>query len=168
MRNKNIEFLAENLNKKYFSQNIKIYIIGDIIDEVYYKELKKYKHLIFLGSKSKEEISRIMNKMHVFSLVSHHESFGLVYLEALTQNLPVLYTKNEGFDKYFVDGTVGYSVNSKDGIDLIKKTNMIIDNYSQIQNNLNELNKEAFSWEQNAEYHNEVYLKIIKGTNYYT
>lgn len=109
-----------------------------------------------------------MNKMHVFSLVSHHESFGLVYLEALTQNLPVLYTKNEGFDKYFVDGTVGYSVNSKDGIDLIKKTNMIIDNYSQIQNNLNELNKEAFSWEQNAEYHNEVYLKIIKGTNYYT
>lgn len=40
MRNKNIEFLAENLNKKYFSQNIKIYIIGDIIDEVYYKELK--------------------------------------------------------------------------------------------------------------------------------
>ncbi|MGI2304462.1 glycosyltransferase family 4 protein [Staphylococcus cohnii] len=168
MRNKNIEFLAENLNKKYFSQNIKIYIIGDIIDEVYYKELKKYKHLTFLGSKSKEEISRIMKKMHVFSLVSHHESFGLVYLEALTQNLPVLYTKNEGFDKYFVDGTVGYSVNSKNGIDLIKKTNMIIENYSQIQNNLNELNKEAFSWEQNAEYHNEVYLKIIKGTNYYT
>ncbi|MDW4520998.1 glycosyltransferase family 4 protein [Staphylococcus saprophyticus] len=163
MKNKNIEFLAKNLNEKYFSKNIKIYIIGDILDENYFNKLKKYKNLIFLGSKSKEEISGIMKEMHIFSLVSHHESFGLVYLEAITQNLPVLYTRNEGFDKYFVDGVVGYSVNSKNGIDLIKKTNVIIENYSQIQNNLNGLNKEAFSWEQNANYHKRIYLRIIKG-----
>lgn len=163
MKNKNIEFLAKNLNEKYFSKNIKIYIIGDILDENYFNKLKKYKNLIFLGSKSKEEISGIMKEMHIFSLVSHHESFGLVYLEAITQNLPVLYTRNEGFDKYFVDGVVGYSVNSKNGIDLIKKTNAIIENYSQIQNNLNGLNKEAFSWEQNANYHKRIYLRIIKG-----
>ncbi|MBN6204695.1 glycosyltransferase family 4 protein [Staphylococcus saprophyticus] len=163
MKNKNIEFLAKNLNEKYFSKNIKIYIIGDILDENYFNKLKKYKNLIFLGSKSKEEISGIMKEMHIFSLVSHHESFGLVYLEAITQNLPVLYTRNEGFDKYFVDGVVGYSVNSKNGIDLIKKTNAILENYSQIQNNLNGLNKEAFSWEQNANYHKGIYLRIIKG-----
>nr|WP_326010609.1 glycosyltransferase family 4 protein [Staphylococcus xylosus] len=168
MKNKNIEFLAKNLNEKYFSHNINIYVIGDILEEGYYDSLKKYENLIFLGSESKEGISEIMKKMHIFSLISHHESFGLVYLEALTQNLPVLYTRNEGFDKYFVDGFVGYSVNSKNGIDLIKKTNAIIGNYSQIQNNLNELNKEAFSWEQNAKHHKEIYLKIIKGTTCYS
>lgn len=165
MKNKNIEILAENLNEKYFSNNIKIYIIGDVIDHDYYEYLKKYKNLVFLGSKSKEEISEIMKKMHIFTLVSHHETFGLVYLEALTQNLPVIYTKDEGFDKYFLEGTVGYPVNSNSGIDLIKKTKMIINNYSQIQNNLKDLNKQAFSWEQNALYHKDIYIKIINRNN---
>ena len=27
---------------------------------------------------------------------SKHETFGLVYAEAMTQGLPVIYTKNEG------------------------------------------------------------------------
>ncbi|MGJ5710482.1 glycosyltransferase family 4 protein [Staphylococcus equorum] len=165
MKNKNIEILAENLNEKYFSSNIKIYIVGDVIDHDYYEYLKKYKNLVFLGSKSKEEISEIMKEMHIFSLVSHHETFGLVYLEALTQNLPVIYTKDEGFDKYFLEGIVGYPVNSNSGIDLIKKTKMIINNYSQIQNNLNDLNKQAFSWEQNALYHKDIYIKIINRNN---
>ncbi|MDK9873191.1 glycosyltransferase family 4 protein, partial [Staphylococcus equorum] len=165
MKNKNIEFLAENLNEKYFSSNIKIYVVGDVIDQDYYEYLKKYKNIVFLGSKSKEEISEIMKEMNIFSLVSHHETFGLVYLEALTQNLPVIYTKDEGFDKYFLEGIVGYPVNPKSGIDLIKKTKMIINNYSQIQNNLNDLNKQAFSWEQNALYHKDIYIKIINRNN---
>ncbi|MBO1226749.1 glycosyltransferase family 4 protein [Staphylococcus nepalensis] len=161
MRNKNIEFLAENLNKNYFSKKIKIYIIGDIIDNNYYLKLKKYNNLEFLGSKSKEEISTIMKDMHIFTLISHHETFGLVYLEALTQNLPVLYTKDEGFDKYFLDGVIGYPVDSKNGADLIKKAKAIENNYFQIQNNLNDLDKQVFSWEYNAQYHSKIYNHII-------
>lgn len=36
----------------------------------------------------------------VFILPSTHETFGLVYFEALSQNLPVVYTKGEGVDGF--------------------------------------------------------------------
>ncbi|WP_373996579.1 hypothetical protein [Staphylococcus saprophyticus] len=34
-----------------------------------------------------------MKEMHIFSLVSHHESFGLVYLEANSKLTCVIYKK---------------------------------------------------------------------------
>lgn len=38
---------------------------------------------------------------------SHKETFGLVYAEAMSQGLPIIYTKNQGFDGQFPDGYVG-------------------------------------------------------------
>ena len=38
------------------------------------------------------------------------ETFGMVYLEAMSQGLPVLYTKGQGFDGQFPEGTAGYAV----------------------------------------------------------
>lgn len=161
MENKNIEFLAENLQSKYFNQNIEIYIVGDIVEHKYYKKIQHYKNLTFLGKKNKEEIIEIMKKMHIFALISHHETFGLVYLEAITQNLPVLYTKNEGFDQFFFEGKVGYSVSPKNGLQLIKKVNSIIKNYDEIQTNLNEIKKEKFGWNFNALCHKNIYLNAF-------
>ncbi len=38
------------------------------------------------------------------------ETFGMVYLEAMSQGVPVLYTKGQGFDGQFPDGEVGFAV----------------------------------------------------------
>lgn len=41
---------------------------------------------------------------------SSAETFGMVYLEAMSQGVPVLYTKGQGFDGQFKEGEVGFSV----------------------------------------------------------
>ena len=107
------------------------------------------------------EIRELMKDMHIFMMLSHNETFGLVYLEAITQNLPVIYTKGEGFDRYFNEGTVGYASNSKDGTELIKQTHKMIKNYACFQQQLNCLDKQQFSWEHNAERHKNIYESIM-------
>ena len=42
------------------------------------------------------------------------ETFGMVYLEAMSQGVPVLYTKGQGFDGQFPEGEVGFSVPAGD------------------------------------------------------
>ncbi|OFU78824.1 hypothetical protein HMPREF3110_05995 [Staphylococcus sp. HMSC10C03] len=157
MKNKNLEFLAENLTAKNLGRNVNIYIVGDVVDLKYYQNLKKYPNMYFLGKKGKQNIVEIMKNMHVFIMVSFTETFGLVYLEALTQNLPVIYTKNEGFDKYFEEGYVGYSVNLTNNNELIKQVRKIIENYNVIQKNISQIDKKRFSWQNNALKHKEIY-----------
>uniref|UniRef100_UPI0031BAB226 glycosyltransferase family 4 protein n=1 Tax=Staphylococcus sp. GDY8P76P TaxID=2804426 RepID=UPI0031BAB226 len=161
MKNKNIEILAENLTKECIGKNISIHVVGDIVDKNYFDNLQKYNNLIFHGKKSKVEIRELMKDMHIFMMLSHNETFGLVYLEAITQNLPVIYTKGEGFDRYFNEGTVGYASNSKDGTELIKQTHKMIKNYACFQQQLNCLDKQQFSWEHNAERHKNIYESIM-------
>ncbi|MDR4895053.1 MULTISPECIES: glycosyltransferase [unclassified Chryseobacterium] len=44
-----------------------------------------------------------------FTMPSKAETFGLVYIEALLQGLPVMYTQNEGIDGFY-DDTIGEKV----------------------------------------------------------
>jgi len=51
--------------------------------------------------REKERIRSIMHQCHLFTMPSLTETFGLVYVEALTQGLPLLYTRGEGVDGFF-------------------------------------------------------------------
>lgn len=73
----------------------------------------------FLGKiYDKHELIRQFRQHSVFAMPSIHETFGLVYLEALSQNLACLYTKSQGIDGLF-DDTVGVAVDPK-SVDCIK------------------------------------------------
>ena len=58
----------------------------------------------------KEKLAGIMRQSALFVMPSINETFGLVYLEALSQNLPVIYSKRQGIDGLF-DESVGVRVN---------------------------------------------------------
>ena len=58
----------------------------------------------------KDKLSEVMHDCALFAMPSIHETFGLVYLEALSQNLPVIYSKGQGIDGLF-DSSVGGGVN---------------------------------------------------------
>ncbi len=161
MKNKNIDFIARNLNDENFNKKINIYVIGEVIENEYYEKLKRFHNVVFLGKKSKNELINIMKSMHIFAMVSFHETFGLVYLEALTQNLPLLYTKNEGFDNYFENGRVGYAVNPNNDEELIDKFKKIYKEYNSLQVKISNINKNAFSWESNARNHQKIYINIL-------
>jgi glycosyltransferase involved in cell wall biosynthesis len=49
----------------------------------------------------KEKLRKIFSENKFFVMPSIFETFGLVYIEALSQGLPVLYTKNQGIDGLF-------------------------------------------------------------------
>lgn len=61
----------------------------------------------------KAQLQSIYLNNSIFAMASKHETFGLVYVEALSQGLSVLYTKNEGIDGLFEEN-VGESVNPYD------------------------------------------------------
>lgn len=58
----------------------------------------------------KEKLASIMQQSALFVMPSINETFGLVYLETLSQNLPVIYSKGQGIDGLF-DESVGIRVN---------------------------------------------------------
>lgn len=60
----------------------------------------------------KEQLTEIMRSCSIFAMPSISETFGLVYIEALSQNLPVIYSKGQGIDGFF-DESVGIGVNPK-------------------------------------------------------
>lgn len=64
--------------------------------------------------KDRNELLRLYRNSDIFIMPSIQETFGLVYIEAMSQGLPVIYSKGQGIDGYFKEGEVGFSVNPTD------------------------------------------------------
>lgn len=59
--------------------------------------------------KEKEKLQQMFKNADIFTMPSMTETFGLVYIEALSQGIPVVYTKNEGIYGTY-DHTIGEAV----------------------------------------------------------
>lgn len=154
-KNKNISTTIKAC-KILIKQGIEIeyYIVGKILDLKEFEEFRKNKFVYYLGVKTKEELIETYRKSDIFVMPSIKETFGLVYAEAMSQGLPVIYSRGQGFDKQFSDGTVGYSVNSYDEKEIAEKIKLIIDNYSVITERCIEMCGK-FNWEEvNSQYIN--------------
>lgn len=117
--------------------------------------LKQYKPLT--------EIIEEMREADIFVMNSHTETFGLCYVEALTQKLPVIYTKNQGFDGFFDNGYVGYAVDSHNVNDIAKGISYVVSNYEQITNNISTLDlKDMFGWNKIAEQYLQIYKEFSR------
>lgn len=65
----------------------------------------------FVGQVSgMEAMKRFYADCDLLLVPSSAETFGMVYLEAMSQGVPVLYTRGQGFDGQFPEGEVGFSV----------------------------------------------------------
>ena len=161
-KNKNVHIsikVARRLKELGFE--VKLVIVGGNGEYEYkIKNLAKNNKDIIDIYERIEERKKLMNmyrKSDIFIMPSHYESFGLVYGEAMSQGLPVIYTKGQGIDRYFEDGKVGYSVNPKDINDIVKRIEMIIHNYNEISKNCYNL-VEKFSWEKIAKIYHNIYM----------
>ena len=95
----------------------------------------------------KEDLIKELSKQDIFIMPSKPETFGLVYVEALSQNLPIIYTKGQGFDGFYPDGKVGYSTIFGDVDDIVEKIKLIIKNYDQLSNTISQIElDELFDW----------------------
>ena len=50
----------------------------------------------------RSELASVMHRHAVFCMPSMSETFGLVYVEALSQGLPIVFTQNDGIDGMFL------------------------------------------------------------------
>ena len=91
---------------------------------------------------------------------SFTETFGLVYAEAMSQALPVIYTKNQGFDAQFNEGTVGFHVDPHNKDEIVEKIIKIIDNYDAISNNCVK-SVDKFDWRGITNRYTKIYEEII-------
>lgn len=59
---------------------------------------------------NRADLAEIYRSHDIFVMPSFRETFGVAYIEALSQGLPVIFTRGQGIDGYFEPGTVGESV----------------------------------------------------------
>lgn len=114
----------------------------------------------FLGFISdNEQLLKVYRESNLLVVPSFKESFGLVYVEAMTQGLPIIYTKGQGFDGNFEEGVVGFSVMPNEYEKIAEAIQKINENYNEISKNAYNyaLN---FSWTTNSKLLNDIYTKI--------
>ena len=108
---------------------------GKIADEAYFRQLKAYDFAEYCGCKTYEELIPLYRESDVFVLPSVHETFGLVYAEALSQGLPIIYSAGQGFDGQFPQGEVGYAVDSNNPQEIAEKIRAILRDCPQFSQN---------------------------------
>lgn len=140
--------------------DFKLTIVGEGYLKDKLQEEAKGLKVRFVGFISdKEQLLKIYRNSNLLVVPSFKESFGLVYVEAMTQGLPVVYTKGQGFDGNYEEGVVGFSV-------MPKEHEKIAEAIQKIKENYNEISKNAynhaldFSWTFNSKMLNDIYTKI--------
>lgn len=118
----------------------------------------------YLGHiEDQSRLVQIYKQSDIFIMASKRETFGLVYLEAMSQGLPVIYSKNTGIDGLFEQGTVGYGVSPESVSELAKAIEMIRSDYRHISNNcINEARN--YNWASIAEKYQSLYSSIISSS----
>lgn len=162
--NKNVERLLKAvfaLKDKY--PDIKLHLVGGDggkQDKIMRMVQENSDCLVYHGKiYDKEKLMSLYRQCSIFAMPSIHETFGLVYIEAMSQNLAVLYTRNQGIDGLF-DAKVGEAVNAwsvesiKDGLDKLLSERA---NYS-----IESVDFETFRWSKIAAYYISLYEDVKK------
>ena len=103
--------------------------VGPVRNRRIYRALTRMPFVTCRPFMAKESLQPLYRAHHIFVMPSRTESFGRVYAEAMTQGLPVIYTRSQGFDRLFADGEVGYGVAAGDAGAIAQAVRRIVDDY---------------------------------------
>lgn len=136
IKQKNIPRLQEALNLlRADGWKVRLTVVGKIVDQDEFDIIQKDVNSVYHAPVSKDKLIDLYREADIFVLPSHGETFGLVYAEAMSQALPVVYTQGEGFDGQFPEGYVGYHTVSESAEDIANKIKMVCENYTAMGNN---------------------------------
>lgn len=166
-KNKNQTYICDQL-EKYQKDNPDIIvsyknfgIIRFERDKKYAALLNKYPFAERCEPKSHMELIEEYRNADIFALLSKTESFGIVYAEAISQGLPILYTKGEGFDTQFDDGVVGHAVDLSKNGDFVQKLESILKDYEGFSKRALE-GASKFDWKKIGRRYSELYAEVIQ------
>lgn len=163
-KNKNVEtciHVAHELCKKGYDSSLTV--VGDGPEGNAIKKLAAESGIVvrFCGwLNSKEELLKEYRAADIFIMLSIKETFGLSYIEAMSQGLPVVYTKGQGIDGYFTDGIIGISCYPKEIQTITEKVLRVVGDYDSISANATKT-AQGFSWERIAMQYHEIYSSAL-------
>lgn len=140
-KNKNVISIIKALDELSQSNfNFEFNIIGEGTErnrlEHEVNKLNLSEQIFFLGQLSREEVFAYMEKSDLFVMVSHKETLGMVYLEAMAKGCIVIGSKGTGIDGIIIDNVNGFLVESHDSNKLkntfIKIIEMSIESRNEI------------------------------------
>jgi len=141
--------------------SVDYHIIGKVEDKELLEKLISNKFVRYSNPKPKEQLIDEFRDSNIFVMPSHTETFGLVYAEAISQGLPVLYTRGQGFDRQFPEGVVGFSVDDNNPNEIADRIRSIINDYEQLSQNCPRCSYK-FKWEDIALSYIDLYKGMIK------
>jgi glycosyltransferase involved in cell wall biosynthesis len=133
--------------------NTKVIIIGD---GPYKKELQKMidreckTDILFLGTKTPQEIVELLSITDIFVNLSYSEGFGITALEAGAVGVPIIATKVGGVPELIKDYETGIIINPGDREHLYNAIVELIDNpdlRKKLSNNIRSHVKNNYSWD---------------------
>ena len=159
-KNKNIpttQKAMEILRKQGYETTLTV--VGKIQDENEFQIVKNDLYTTYLPAMPKEKLINVYRASDIFVMPSHKESFGLVYAEAMSQGLPVIYTKGQGFDGQFAEGEVGFATSDINPEELTKCIIRIYENYEKLSYNAL-LKAQKFMWKNLCNEYKKIYTHI--------
>ena len=160
-RNKNIPTTQEAMTLlREKGVNATLTIVGKVEDETIFKAIVKDPYTEWIPAQPKESLLELYRKHNIFVMPSFTESFGLVYVEAMSQGLPVIYSEGQGFDNQFPEGTVGYHVSAHNAASVADGLEKVIRCFDDVKKNTI-LSAQAFNWMEITAKYDAIYKKII-------
>ena len=111
----------------------------------------------------KQVLLDIYRENSIYAMPSHYETFGLVYLEALSQGLACIYTKGQGIDGMFSD-KVGISVDSRSVDDIAMAIDLIFKKRESFSNI--EIDFGKYRWSVISQKYIAFYNEILQSPNH--
>lgn len=124
----NLKYIGEGEQKKQIFEYAKQYNMLDSIQ--------------LCGHVARDVVSDYLNKAQIFIMISSKETFGLVYLEAMSKGCIVVASKGEGMEGIIKDGFNGFLCQAGNVNELISIINKII---SLPKDTINEISLNAFN-----------------------
>lgn len=108
---------------------------------------------------SKEKMLNIYRENDIFLLPSKNETFGISYIEALSQGLPIIGMNNGGVSGFFKNNSAFSGLNSSKPKEIAENIKQMINNYDNYSKYcLESINQ--FNWNFIIKQYKDLYMKI--------
>lgn len=152
-REKNVIALLEIFKKANVSNDWKLQIIGDGNERVnleqFVEKNQLQERIIFYGTKTSEEILKLLRRSKIFGFTSLKEALPTVLVEAMfCSNAIISYNCNYG-PSDIVKNNSGFLIDVNNKEDFIQKLEMLTNSDEKLEKMMENASKEAQNWKQN-------------------
>ena len=152
-REKNAIALLEIFKESKIHTDWKLQIIGDGSErknlEQFVEKNQLQDRVIFYGTKTSEEILKLLRRSKIFGFTSLKEALGIVLVEAMfCSNAIISYNCNYG-PSDIVKNNSGFLIDVNNKEDFIQKLEMLTNSDEKLEKMMEKASKEAQNWKQN-------------------